>query len=1082
MSIRIYALAKKLEIDNKVLMDICAEIGVSIKGSSALASLAEDDVEKIQRYIKESASKKPSAPVQEVSFLAPEPPKKVYGKIPTLPASRTKKTPASSISDDLSEKVSAKEVAEELPKEVAEASEKSAPEISEKRGGGDSGKEEADTLEKADVPAEVQDEPAFSVELSQEKLAGDVKAGGKEAESDGKAQREPDSVKASGENEDTSGASVAETKRGRPAKSGKKGGERAGKAPEKGSSVRSTPLGTRLSGRGGKPEEAPEEESAPRQSVTQRIAAQARLDVPVRPDIKTVGEMKNFPALQTARNIRRDDTEPGGRSSNKTDQKSHHPSLRLAPLPNAKLPVKKRKEPAAQQPVIRLTPEILSGSHVADPKAFVEKVELEERSKREERSKSAGGASERPGRGERGGRAAGDKKRRGEPAVPVVPDVVPVKMGKKGGKAKTQKHTENTFSEEGRDSRFVKQRRSRQLDVTDEMESRTVRWRKPKKQGTSTAAPRKNNYILHLPLTVRSFSDELGLQASKVQGKLLTMGVPATINDALDEDVAQLLADEFGLPVDIRPEVSLEEKLIGEFEKEEEEDPANLVPRPPVVTFLGHVDHGKTSLLDRIIGINVVSGEKGGITQHIRAYNVKRNDRSITFVDTPGHEAFTEMRARGANCTDIAVIVVAADDGVMPQTEEAISHARAAGVPIIVALNKIDLPGVNEPKILQELASNDLLPAEWGGDVEVVRCSALTGAGMEELLDTMLTISEIHEYKANPQKAASGMCLESSVQPGHGVVAKLLVQNGSLHPGDVVVCGETSGRVRVMFDTLKSAKKYHVAEPGIPVNVVGLDAAPGAGDKFYVVSDIADARRLAELRAQEARQKSLAGSAKNHVTLEGFFDKLGGTEVQMLNVILRADVRGSIEAIRKELTKLHHDEVQIHILQATVGGITEADVQLADAADAIIVGFNVVPDENARSLAEQKGVQVRRYDIIYQLTADIKAALEGMLRPEEREKELGRALVQKAFNISRVGTVAGCRVLAGTIHRDCRVRIIRDNRIIGDYAMDTLKRERDDVKEVREGYECGIKLVGFNDIKEGDVLEAYQIESVARTF
>jgi translation initiation factor IF-2 len=506
------------------------------------------------------------------------------------------------------------------------------------------------------------------------------------------------------------------------------------------------------------------------------------------------------------------------------------------------------------------------------------------------------------------------------------------------------------------------------------------------------------------------------------------------------------------------------------------------LPRPPIVTFLGHVDHGKTSLLDRIIGIDVAAHEKGGITQHIRAYRVEKEGRAIAFVDTPGHEAFTEMRARGANVTDIAVLVVAAEDGVMPQTEEAISHARAAGVPIVVALNKIDLPGANAQRAYEQLAANELLPSEWGGETEVVKTSATTGEGIDKLLETLLTVAELREYKADPDRPARGTCLECELQEERGVVAKLLVRAGTLRLGDVVVCGAAYGRVKAMYDTLKPRQKYKEAGPSTPVNVTGLNLAPGAGDTFYVLSDITQARQLAEQRAADARQREL-GHFQPHVTLETLYERLGQeSKVQTLNIILRADVRGSIEAIRKELQKLEHAEVQIKILQATVGGISEADVHLAHASDAIIIGFSVVPDEGARALAEKLGVQIRRYDIIYQVTDDLKAALEGMLKPEKQEKELGRALVQQVFHISRVGTVAGCRVLAGTIQRDARVRLIRDSRVIGDYALESLKREKDDAREVREGFECGMRLAGYNDIKEGDLLEAYKIEEIARTF
>ena len=600
------------------------------------------------------------------------------------------------------------------------------------------------------------------------------------------------------------------------------------------------------------------------------------------------------------------------------------------------------------------------------------------------------------------------------------------------------------------------------------------------RRGTNTAAPRKGKVVVEMPCTVRSFAEATGLSTGKILGKLMALGIMSNIAASLDADTAELVAAEFGVEVEIRREVSLEQKVLETAGQTD--PPESLRPRPPIVTFLGHVNHGKTSLLDRIIGLDVAAHEKGGITQHIRAYKVDKDGRSVTFVDTPGHEAFTEMRARGANVTDIAVLVVAADDGVMPQTEEAISHARAAGVPIVVALNKIDLPGINLDRIYGQLAENQLLPAEWGGETEVVKTSATKGTGMDDLITTLLTVAELNEYQANPDRPACGTCLESEMHEDRGVIAKLIVQNGTLRPGDIVVCGGAYGRVKAMVDTLNPHQRYEEAGPSTPVNVTGLNVAPGAGDRFYVLPEISAARDLADQRLQTARARELGG-VREHVTLENLFERLGEMdELQTLNVILRADVRGSIEAIRKELEKLEHPEVQIRILQATVGGITEADVHLADASDAVIIGFNVVPDENARVLADKRGVQIRRYDIIYQVTGDLQAALEGMLRPEKQEKEMGRALVQQLFHISRVGTAAGCRVLAGTITRDSRVRVIRENRVIGDYALDSLRRAKDDAREVREGLECGIKLAGFNDIKEGDVLEAYKIEEVKRTF
>ena len=545
-----------------------------------------------------------------------------------------------------------------------------------------------------------------------------------------------------------------------------------------------------------------------------------------------------------------------------------------------------------------------------------------------------------------------------------------------------------------------------------------------------------------------------------------------------------MIAADLGVELEFKQAETLETSLIGKI-NDEEDNPDDLVTRPPIVTFLGHVDHGKTSLLDYLIGTKIVTGEAGGITQHIRAYQVKKDGRAISFVDTPGHEAFTEMRARGANVTDIAILVIAADDGIMPQTEEAISHAKAAGVPIVVAANKCDLPGADINRVMTQMTEYGLTPSAWGGDVEVVPTSAITGEGMDELLETVLTVAELHDYRANPKKAAVGVCLESEQASDRGVIAKVMVQGGTLRVGDIVVCGSSFGRVKALGDTLKRNKQMTECGPSMPVNITGLDKAPEAGERFHVLDDIGQARQIAASRENLVRAQSLSGTSQK-VSFETFQEllqsgKLGVKEDKVvLNLIIRADARGSLEAIEKELTKLDHPEVEIKILQKSVGGITVADVTLGSASQAVIVGFNVIPDEAARALADLRNVEVRRYDIIYNLALDIKALIEGRLKPEEKIVELGRALVKQVFAVSRVGTIAGCYVAQGTIERGCRIRVNREGRRIGDYSLETLKRVKDDVKEVPRGMECGIKLGGFNDVKVDDVLEAYRVEEVAR--
>jgi translation initiation factor IF-2 len=736
------------------------------------------------------------------------------------------------------------------------------------------------------------------------------------------------------------------------------------------------------------------------------------------------------------------------------------PAVKLAPMPEvnpSKFETGKSEEPPTQKPDLRLPPDALrAGKPGSKPlAAHLRRHEesLDTAKRRHERGAPVKEAEE----GEGKGRPSRGKRGRG-------------KIEEK----------EDTPILGGREQRQLNRRRQTQQTLDEERPSRRA-FRRQKKAGVSTAAPRKEKITLQLPCTVREFSEAAGVPASQILRLLMDQGVMTTITSQMEPDMTELLATEMGLNIELKEAVSLEDQLLSEI-IHRQDDEVSLEPRPPVITFLGHVDHGKTSLLDRIIGIDVVSGESGGITQHIRAYAIDKDGRRISFVDTPGHEAFTEMRARGANVTDIAVLVVAADDGVMPQTEEAISHARAAEVPIVVALNKVDLPGADINRAMHGLSTNDLLPSEWGGEVEVVQTSAVTGTGVDTLLDTVLTVAELHEYKANPNRPALGTCLEAQQESGRGVVAKVIVQKGTLRVGDVLVCGQAFGRVKAMYDTLDPDVRHPAAGPSMPVNITGFDIAPGAGERFYVLDDITTARAIAESRFADQRAATL-GVGVEHVTLENLFERLeGADEVQTLNIILRADVRGSIEAIQKELGKLEHPEVRVKVLQATVGGITAADVTLADASDAIIMGFNVVPDESARQLAEQKGVQIRRYDVIYRITEELKAALEGLLKPEQREVDLGRALVQQTFKISRVGTASGCRVLSGTVARDGRVRVIRDNTVIGDYPIDTLRREKDDAKEVREGMECGIKLAGFNDVKAGDLFEVYRIEEIGRHF
>lgn len=749
-------------------------------------------------------------------------------------------------------------------------------------------------------------------------------------------------------------------------------------------------------------------------------------------------------------------------------KKRRAPVIRLTDMPDAPQPspVASSNEPPAQKPEIRLPKD-----------AMAKKVPLEQV------AKAAGKPGKKP--------AAPAAATGGGTGRDVPTGQAPLGTGRgtrraKGGKEEEERSRGLAGMASARaDRQRARKGKTRGRPGEEEGGFRRSR-RTLTRKGTNTAAPRKGNVALELPCTVRSFSEAAGVPSSQIQRALMGLGVMATINAQIEDEYVELIANELGVELEFKAKETLEDSLISSL-RDFEDAADSLTHRPPVVTFLGHVDHGKTSLLDHLLGIDVVSGEAGGITQHIRAYKIDNKGRPISFVDTPGHEAFTEMRARGANVTDVAVLVVAADDGIMPQTEEAISHAKAAGVPIVVALNKMDLPGADANRVMQQLSGKDLLPSEWGGETEVVQTSAITGDGMDELLETLLTIAELNEYAANPDRAALGVCLESHQEQGRGVVAKLIVQKGTLKVGDVVVCGASHGKVKAMYDTLVDHKTLDSAGPSTPVNITGLDIAPNAGDSFYVIEDVSQARQIAETRAAFTHEQGLSGQGTTKISFERFQElladgRLGQAEdVVTLNVIIRADVQGSLEAINKELQKLDHPEVQIKILQQSVGGITVGDVQLANASNAVILGFNVIPDENARSLADDRQIEIRRYEVIYKLKDDIKAMLEGRLKPEERVIELGRALVKQVFELGKVARVAGCYVIQGAIERNCRIRVNRDGRTIGDYPLDSLRREKDDTKEVPRGMECGMKLAGFNDIKQDDVLEAYKIEEFART-
>ena len=571
-------------------------------------------------------------------------------------------------------------------------------------------------------------------------------------------------------------------------------------------------------------------------------------------------------------------------------------------------------------------------------------------------------------------------------------------------------------------------------------------------------------------ITVTELASRMKTAAAEVIKKLMAMGTMVSVNESIDYDTAYLIADEFGIKVEREVVVTLEDKLFDETADSEE----NLVPRAPVIVVMGHVDHGKTSLLDAIRNTNVTAGEAGGITQHIGAYRVSVGGRDVTFLDTPGHAAFTAMRARGANLTDIAVLVVAADDGIMPQTVEAINHAKAAGVSIIVAINKIDRPGADPERVKTELTKYDLVPEEWGGDTICVPVSALKRTGISELLDMIVLSADMLELKANPNRPAKGVVIEARLDKGRGAVATLLVQNGTLKNGDIIIAGSAVGRVRVMTDD--KGRKINSAGPSVPVEIMGLAEVPEAGDMFNAVSDERMARELAEQRRAKKKEEEL-GTGK--VNLDDLFAQIE-SGAKSLNIIVKADVQGSAEAVKSSLEKLSGDEVKVNVLHAAAGGITESDIMLANASNAIIVGFNVRPDKNASDIAARDKVDIRTYRVIYDCIDEIQAALKGMLAPQYRENVIGHAEVRNAIHVPSVGTIAGSYVTDGKVARNALVRVVRDSIVIAEDKISSLKRFKDDAKEVLQSFECGIGLEKFNDIKVGDVLECYMMEEIER--
>ena len=614
------------------------------------------------------------------------------------------------------------------------------------------------------------------------------------------------------------------------------------------------------------------------------------------------------------------------------------------------------------------------------------------------------------------------------------------------------------------------------LDYYDLTTERGRRGKKKKNQNQEERTKQKIFKLtdIEIPetITVKDLAAEMKKTTAEVIKKLLGFGVMATINQEIDFDTAYLIAQEFGITATKKETVTEEDILFDESEDREED----LQPRPPVVVVMGHVDHGKTSLLDAIRKTNVIEGEAGGITQAIGAYMVKINDREITFLDTPGHEAFTAMRARGAQITDIAILVVAANDGVMPQTIEAINHAKSAGIPIIVAINKIDLPDANIDKVKQELMAYELVPEEWGGDTIYVPISAKKHQNIDQLLEMVLLEADVLELKANPHKQAKGAVIEARLDKSKGAIATMLVQRGTLDVGDTIVVGSSIGRIRAMVND--KGKKVKSAGPSTPVEIMGLTDVPEAGDTFYEVKNEKMAKHLIERRKRQAREKAINSVTK--VTLDNLFSQMEEGKLKVLNLIVKADVQGSVEAVKQSLEKLQNEEVRVKVIHSAAGAVNQSDVTLAKVSNAIIIAFNVRPDHTAKEMAEKEEVEIKQYSVIYQAIEDVEAAMKGMLAPKYEEKVIGNVEVRQTFKISNVGTIAGAYVLNGKVERNAGVRVIRDNIVIHDGHLATLKRFKDDVKEVTKGFECGMQIEDYNDIKEGDIIEVYVMEEIKR--
>ena len=1027
--VRIFSLAKELGLGNKELIAMAADAGIEVK-NSALASVTADVADQL-RGIASGASK--PQPVAVEAPAAVPPPRRERASDRQIRDLRTAPMPGfrnpgalpvdeveqddevvASIDDDAAEEGSSEESAEVAPV-TAETP------IAE---------EQPSAVEK--VVDAVVESAEKAVEKTTEKAADAVAAATETAEKAAEAASEAAEAAKAKAAEAAAKAKAAAEDAAKVA--AEQAAEQAAAVKEAASDVAAKAAKTLKETASGETagEEPPAAAAAENEAVKKSdYVAPTGAGEPKkkRPSLMRPRQMQAVGTVRKPRGPKRKDGDEQGppKASDKPKAGSKKPSLPSIAMPTFKGPVggEPKSDEPAQKPDVKLGADFLNGS---SPLADRIKSEKDRRAGND----TAGGAR-RPPRG------------------PTSFDAI--RQNRNKGRKRGFVNSDDRIRRQGG------RRSKKRINPADLKTAATV----------------------ESPVTIRELSEAIGRPAKDIISFFWKQGdMTKNVNSLIEDEAAEEVSLELGVELTFKDKQDLEDALLNrldvDFDALMEEDDESVFERPPIITILGHVDHGKTTLVDTLRKSNVTAGEAGGITQHIAAYQVEHEGRKLTFVDTPGHAAFGAMRARGADVTDIIVLVVAADDGVMPQTIESIAHAKESGKPIVVAMNKMDLPDANEQKVFTDLAQHGLQPQEWGGDTEVVRVSALKGTGIDDLLETLLLTAEVEELKGVSDYEAHGVCLEGFRDEGRGAMAWAIIQQGELGIGDNVVIGNAYGRVRALYDEYDNELQF--AGPSTPVKIAGLNDVPSAGVRLFETEEIDQSRELAERRVERGQKEKLLRRGTSAKTIEQI---LAGEGAKELPIIIKADTPGSVEAITGELEKFEHDEVGIRIIHDGTGGVNGSDVYLAATAGASILAFNVVPEDEAASLADKEGVEIRRYSIIYELLDDIRNALEGLLEPERREVATGRAIVLQTFSISRMGTVAGCRILSGTIERNNRMHVIRDQTVVGTYTIGSLRREKDDVKEVREGMECGIRLENFNDVKDGDLLEGFRVEEIART-